>query len=139
MPLFNYKGVMHTGSFQSYCWQYAKKIDNSSTNDFFNPLGTVMNSNESGPCLFFELTRHENSQIVYPSEEDVFATAAKVVQANDGDNVLLVKGGKQHREQIEDIVKRDSLETMVEQDKELLWKLRFVKCSDFESLCICYH
>ena len=89
-----------------------------------------MNSNESGPCLFFELTKHENSQIVYPSEEDVFATAAKVVQANDGDNVLLVKGGKQHREQIEDIVKRDSLETMVEQDKELLWKLRFVKCSD---------
>ena len=124
MPLFNYKGIMHTGSFQKYCWQYAKKIDNSS-NDFFNPLGTVINSNESGPCLAFELTKHENSQIVYPSEEDVFATAAKVVQANDGDNVLLVKGGKQHREQIEDIVKRDSLETMVEQDKELLWKLRF--------------
>lgn len=115
---------MHTGSFRKYCWRYTKKIDNRS-NDFFNPLGTVINSNESGPCLAFELTKHENGQIVYPSEEDVFATAAKVVQANDGDNVLLVKGGKQHREQIEDIIKRDSLETMVEQDKELLWKLRF--------------
>ena len=80
MPLFNYKGFLHSGSFRIYCWQHNKKND-SSENITFNPLGTVMNSNESGPCLAFELTKHDNSRpVVYPSEEDVFEKAANDIK-----------------------------------------------------------
>jgi len=128
MPLFNYKGVLNTGYFRLYCWQYAKKSEKS--NISFNPLGTVINSNESGPCLAFELDKVNNrngGMILYPSEDIVFETAARVIEGSqDGDdNVLLVKGGKQHKEQMEDIIKRDSLASMYEEDKELLWKLRY--------------
>ena len=101
----------------------------------FNPLGTVINSIESGPCLAFEIDNKTNNRsgdmVLYPSEDIVFETAAKVIQGSpDGDdNVLLVKGGKRHKEQMEDIIKRDSLASMFEEDKELLWKLRYVYLS----------
>ena len=92
---------------------------------FLNPLGTVMNSNETGPCLAFELEKYGNKVVKYPSEDKVLEKAAQVVEWNsEGEHILLVKGGKQHKEQIQEIINRDSLAYMYEEDKELLWKLR---------------
>lgn len=110
--------------------------------NFFNPLGTVMSSNDNGPCLVFELMNFKNT-VVYPSEDIVLEIAAKCIEGvgADGENPLLVKGGKQHREQIEEIIRRDSLASMFEEDMELLWKLRsiffvFVLWFSFCTVCI---
>ena len=95
------------------------------TQNLLNPLGTVASSgNENGPCIVIEFMKFAHT-VAYPSDDIVFEIAAKSVAGRDASkHPYLVKGGKQHRMQIEEIIKKDSLASMFEEDKELLWLLR---------------
>lgn len=129
IPVFNYKGMLNSGSCRLYCWQSGVKMASNSQN-FLNPLGTVASSgNENGPCIVIEFMNFVHT-VVYPSDDFIFEIAAKSVASRDN-HPFLVKGGKQHRQKIEEIIKRDSLASMFEEDKELLWKLRAECCHDY--------
>ena len=119
-------GMLNTGQCRLPCWQNSPKMD-SDPNNLLNPLGTVATSgNEKGPCVHIEFMKFAHT-IKYPDDDFVFEIAAKSVSSLDpSKNPYLVKGGKQHRKQIEEIIRKDALMTMFEGDKELLWKLRFI-------------
>ena len=125
MPIFNYKGYLKTGTCVLYCWQYSMGRQNE-TQSFLNPLGTVASSgNEIGPCLIIKLTEFAHP-VVYPSEEKVLEYAADMIKTDDPQaHPYLRRGGKLHRQQIEEVIQRDTLSPMYEKEKELMWLLRY--------------
>ncbi|XP_065644549.1 phosphatidylinositol 4,5-bisphosphate 3-kinase catalytic subunit beta isoform isoform X2 [Hydra vulgaris] len=131
MPIFNYKAYLKTGTCALYCWQYSIGRKNENQN-FLNPLGTVASSgDENGACLIIKLTEFAHP-VVYPSEEKIIQYAADKIKAEqvngDQPHPYLRRGGKLHRQQIEEVIQRDTLLPMFEKEKELMWLLR-VECS----------
>ena len=66
----------------------------------------------------------------YPQDEIIFEAAASCVKSqteNFSNNPLLARGSRRHRMQIEEIIKKDALSSMSDDDKDLLWTLRYDK------------
>ena len=66
----------------------------------------------------------------YPQDETIFELAACCVKSmtdNLSNNPLLARGSSRHRMQIEEIIKKDALSSMSDDDKDLLWTLRYGK------------
>jgi len=129
VTMFDYNGILRSGSQRLHAFVCHGKdcIDSP-----LNPLGTVLSHSgqENGPCLLIEFTKFAEP-VSYPPDDKIFELAAKEIEHGPGGNPLTVKGSKQHMASIDDIIKRDMLLPMFEQDKELLWVLRAECCNEY--------
>eukprot|EP00794_Sanderia_malayensis_P015189 gene15189-16756_t len=133
ITMFDYKGLLRSGPTKLYCWPCHGNECNGTP---LHPLGTVVsNSNqESSPCLLFDFTKFAEP-VSYPTDDKILELAATTVQSRNGLNDLMTKGNKEHKKLIKEIIGRDPLLPIIEQDKELLWFLRAECCNDYpESL-----
>lgn len=99
----------------------------SDTKCFDHPFRTVSqnNENENGAAIGVEFMKFEHP-VEYPTDEEVHAMAAKVIWGKDGaSNPYHTSGGKLLA-LVEEIVKKDTLADLLEEEKELLWLLRYV-------------
>lgn len=130
LPLFNHKGILQSGQIRLPCWQYGLSKVSKKEVKILNPLGTVAtSSNENGPCIYIDLMNFAHT-VRYPQDEIIFEAAASCVKSqteNFSNNPLLARGSRRHRMQIEEIIKKDALSSMSDDDKDLLWTLRYDK------------
>ena len=74
--IFDYEGLLKTGSFTLYMWTYAEDVQNE---EIMNPLGTVVsNPNvDHATALTLAFTKFQDTKLVqYPKMEDICAAAA---------------------------------------------------------------
>ena len=119
MPIFSYKGLLKTGSNRLYCWTTVgkKKFDG------LNPLFTVACSgNENGPCIIIDCIKFI-CPVSYPNEDEILSKA--VSTACLFQSPYTTSTSKSLVSRMEEIIKKDSLASLFEEEKELLWHLRY--------------
>lgn len=118
VSLFDYKSVLLSGRVNLHLWPVPKGMD-----ELLNPLGsTGSNPNREAPCLVIEFDRFPG-QVTYPCMADIddFVVFTEP-QFHEDDPYVWTDLEK---EQVHEIIKRDPLSEISEQDKLLLWKLRY--------------
>nr|CAH0099295.1 unnamed protein product [Daphnia galeata] len=81
--IFDYEGLLKTGSFTLYMWTYAEDVQNE---EIMNPLGTVVsNPNvDHATALTLAFTKFQDTKLVqYPKMEDICAAAANFRDESD--------------------------------------------------------
>ncbi|XP_013776261.1 phosphatidylinositol 4,5-bisphosphate 3-kinase catalytic subunit alpha isoform-like [Limulus polyphemus] len=129
--LFDFKNRLLSERVSIHLWTMPKGMD-----ELLNPLGSSgSNPNKDSPCLEIEFDRFSNT-VVFPSMDQV-EEYAKFVSKLDRNNDIQ-KGSsftkvsdfgtdlitQADQEQLKDVILRDPLSEISEQEKELLWKLR---------------
>ena len=100
----------------------------SNSKFFAHPLRTVSQNknesgNESGAAIGVEFMKFEHP-VIYPTDAKVYEMAAKSIEGKDNtSNPFHTRGGKLLK-QVEEIIRRDTLADLLEEEKELLWLLR---------------
>ncbi|ELU18517.1 hypothetical protein CAPTEDRAFT_18019 [Capitella teleta] len=111
IPIFDYKGVLRTGPQVMYMWSITD--DDILSEELLNPLGTV----EQNPLTKYAVCINcifENYNLDGPIYFPPFDTM----------NVDAVNKEK-HLEQLRVMIARDPLHQLHEQDKELIWLLKY--------------
>lgn len=126
----DFKSCLQSGMARLYCWFNYGKLD--SEIGLLNPLGTVASSeNEGGPCIVINCMKFSN-QVAYPMEEEIIELAQCAAARASVQNPT---ASRQQLSHIEEIIKKDILASLFDEEKELLWQFRNVCRSDYpESL-----
>ncbi|XP_054919880.2 phosphatidylinositol 4,5-bisphosphate 3-kinase catalytic subunit alpha isoform-like [Dermacentor andersoni] len=120
VSLFDYKSVLLSGRVNLHLWPVPKGMD-----ELLNPLGsTGSNPNREAPCLVIELDRF-SGQVVFPSMEQIEEYASFVSPLESTGEESPENWTDNDKDQIHEIIKRDPLSEISEQEKMLLWRMRY--------------
>ncbi|KAH8038387.1 hypothetical protein HPB51_001501 [Rhipicephalus microplus] len=93
--------------------------------ELLNPLGsTGSNPNREAPCLVIELDRF-SGQVVFPTMEQIEEYASFVSPLESMGEESPENWTENDKDQIHEIIKRDPLSEILEQEKMLLWRMRY--------------
>ena len=115
----DFKGNLRVGLSRLHCWSNFGKIKNDDY--FLNPVGTVASSeNENGPCIVIDTMRFANT-VSYPPVDDIYKVAINTSSHDQAENY---KPNDQEIFELQEVISKDSLASLYDEEKELLWKLR---------------
>ncbi|KAI0229642.1 Phosphatidylinositol 4,5-bisphosphate 3-kinase catalytic subunit beta [Lamellibrachia satsuma] len=147
IPLFDFRGIMKTGCHTLYMWP-ANDDDMLSEETVLNPIGTVTQNTQAHCAVCLTVTFHNYNQpgpITYPSFEKVLEVAAQHTDFTKGGKVFKTMASREdcirqncqtvmldvnvvnkgHLESLRVMVERDPLSALHEQEKEMVWNLRY--------------
>ncbi len=119
--LFDYTNRLQAGNLRLYLWPLPQGHD-----ELLNPFGqTGSNPNKDAPCLELEFDRFKYS-LVFPQFQEISEYAMYVAPQYDTPSVFdsFEDPSEEEAKQLDEIIRRDTLHEMSEQDKELVWKYR---------------
>ncbi|XP_033641996.1 phosphatidylinositol 4,5-bisphosphate 3-kinase catalytic subunit alpha isoform-like [Asterias rubens] len=119
--LFDYTNRLQAGNLRLYLWPLPQGHD-----ELLNPFGqTGSNPNKDAPCLELEFDRFKYS-LVFPQFQEISEYAMYVAPQYDTTSVFdsFEDPSEEEAKQLDEIIRRDTLHEMSEQDKELVWKYR---------------
>ncbi|KAK2184803.1 hypothetical protein NP493_252g03001 [Ridgeia piscesae] len=137
--------ILKTGRHTLYMWP-ANDDDMMSEETLLNPIGTVTQNNQAHCAVCLAVTFHNYNQpgpITYPNFEKVLEVAAQHTDFAKGSKVVKTQGSqedcvrqtchqtamlgvtKDHLEMLRVMIERDPLSTLHEQEKEMVWRLRY--------------
>lgn len=115
--LFDFKNRLLSERVSMYLWPMPKGMD-----ELLNPLGTTgSNPNKDSPCLEIEFDRFSNT-VIFPSIEEIEEYASYIKKMSKNEEQKQVT--KSELEQLKELILRDPLSEISEQEKELLWQMR---------------
>lgn len=115
--LFDYKDKLLMDRVSVHLWAMPKGMD-----ELLNPIDTTgSNPNKDSPCLELQFDRF-GSTVVYPSFKEVEDYAEFASKLEKGDSLTF--SDESDIDMLKEIIERDPLSEISEQEKELLWKLR---------------
>lgn len=120
IQLFNFNNRLQADKQSLYLWPMPQGMD-----DLLNPIGPPMsNPNKDCPCLEIEFD-HFSHPLVYPPESH-FEQLARMVSLKEYQNGLMqpAEVNTLDKAALEEIISKDPLSDISEQEKELLWKMR---------------
>lgn len=145
LPVYDYVGKLRSGQNTLFMWSVTD--DDMLTEEFLNPIGTVEcnpNSSDAVQLTFTFCDYNLEEPIYFPPFLRVLEVAAENSQFHDihngmdldeltealkykFDQLMLDVNtvNKYHLEQLRIMIDRDSLTTMLEQEKEMMWNLRY--------------
>ncbi|KAI8795508.1 phosphatidylinositol 4 5-bisphosphate 3-kinase catalytic subunit alpha isoform-like isoform X2 [Biomphalaria glabrata] len=147
LQLFDFNKRHLTGKYSLYMWSMPQGMD-----DLLNPIGIPgSNPQKDCPCLEIEFDRFLHP-LSYPPDS-YFEQLANVVMIKEAQQGHPAKPTENELRCLDEIIEKDPLSDISEQDKALLWKLReicltrpkalpkllsAVKWSDRESVALLY-
>ncbi|CAL8343536.1 unnamed protein product [Arctogadus glacialis] len=118
--VFDYKGQLKTGDVILHSWSsFPDELE-----EMLNPIGTIQTNpyTENATELHVHFQEYSSHPIVFPPFDKILEKAAEIAKAND--LVPMGRGGKKFHIELKEIMERDPLSQLCENEKDLIWTLR---------------
>ncbi|MEQ2270636.1 Phosphatidylinositol 4,5-bisphosphate 3-kinase catalytic subunit beta isoform, partial [Xenotaenia resolanae] len=118
--VFDYKGQLKTGDDILHCWSsFPDELE-----EMLNPIGTIQTNpyTENATELHIHFPGYSPHPIVFPPFDKILEKAAQIARASDC--VSIGRGGKKFHIELKEIMERDPLSQLCENEKDLIWTLR---------------
>lgn len=118
--VFDYKGQLKTGDVVLHSWSsFPDELE-----EMLNPIGTIQTNpyTENATELHIQFLEYSQHPVVFPPFDKILEKAAEIAKANDC--VPVGRGGKKFRIELKEIMERDPLSQLCENEKDLIWTLR---------------
>uniref|UniRef100_H3D9Z7 phosphatidylinositol-4,5-bisphosphate 3-kinase n=1 Tax=Tetraodon nigroviridis TaxID=99883 RepID=H3D9Z7_TETNG len=118
--VFDYKGQLKTGDIILHCWSsFPDELE-----EMLNPIGTVQTNpyTENATALHISFPEFSSHPIIFPPFDKILEKAAEIVGASD--YASMGRGGKKFHIELKEIMERDALSQLCENEKDLIWTLR---------------
>ncbi|XP_016887681.1 phosphatidylinositol 4,5-bisphosphate 3-kinase catalytic subunit beta isoform isoform X2 [Cynoglossus semilaevis] len=118
--VFDYKGHLKTGDINLHCWSsFPDELE-----EMLNPIGTVQTNpyTENATALCIHFPEYSSHPVVFPPFDKILEKAAEIVGASDCSP--MGRGGKKFYIELKEIMERDPLSQLCENEKDLIWTLR---------------
>ncbi|KAK1899852.1 Phosphatidylinositol 45-bisphosphate 3-kinase catalytic subunit beta isoform, partial [Dissostichus eleginoides] len=119
--VFDYKGQLKTGDIILHCWSsFPDELE-----EMLNPIGTIQTNpyTENATALHIHFPEYSSHSIIFPPFDKILEKAAEIAGASDG--VPMGRGGKKFHIELKEIMERDPLSQLCENEKDLIWTLRY--------------
>uniref|UniRef100_A0A8C2XMM6 Phosphatidylinositol 4,5-bisphosphate 3-kinase catalytic subunit beta isoform n=1 Tax=Cyclopterus lumpus TaxID=8103 RepID=A0A8C2XMM6_CYCLU len=119
--VFDYKGQLKTGDIILHCWSsFPDELE-----EMLNPIGTIQTNpyTENATSLHINFPEYSSHSIVFPPFDKILEKAAEIARASDC--VSMGRGGKKFHIELKEIMERDPLSQLCENEKDLIWTLRY--------------
>uniref|UniRef100_A0AAY4D9U8 phosphatidylinositol-4,5-bisphosphate 3-kinase n=1 Tax=Denticeps clupeoides TaxID=299321 RepID=A0AAY4D9U8_9TELE len=119
--VFDYKGLLKTGDVVLYCWSsFPDELE-----EMLNPIGTVQTNPYTENATAIHITFPEYSQIsvIFPPFDKILEKAAEMARGSDCPP--MGRGGKKFHIELKEIMDREPLSQLCENEKDLIWTLRY--------------
>ncbi|XP_051963061.1 phosphatidylinositol 4,5-bisphosphate 3-kinase catalytic subunit beta isoform-like [Xyrauchen texanus] len=119
--VFNYRGHLKTGDIILHCWSsFPDELE-----EMLNPIGTIQTNpyTENATELHISFPEYSTQPVVFPPFDKILEKAAEIVGAND--SMTMGRGGKKFYIELKEIMERDPLSQLCENEKDLIWTLRY--------------
>ncbi|XP_031695424.1 phosphatidylinositol 4,5-bisphosphate 3-kinase catalytic subunit beta isoform-like [Anarrhichthys ocellatus] len=119
--VFDYKGHLKTGDIILHCWSsFPDELE-----EMLNPIGTIQTNpyTENATALHIHFPEYSSHSIVFPPFDKILEKAADIAGASDCGT--MGRGGKKFHIELKEIMERDPLSQLCENEKDLIWTLRY--------------
>ncbi|XP_068173009.1 phosphatidylinositol 4,5-bisphosphate 3-kinase catalytic subunit beta isoform isoform X2 [Antennarius striatus] len=119
--VFDYKGQLKTGDIVLHCWSsFPDELE-----EMLNPIGTIQTNpyTENATALQIHFPEYSSHSIVFPPFDKILEKAAEIAKASDC--LTMGRGGKKFHIELKEIMERDALSQLCENEKDLIWTLRY--------------
>ncbi|XP_044145172.1 phosphatidylinositol 4,5-bisphosphate 3-kinase catalytic subunit beta isoform isoform X1 [Bufo gargarizans] len=120
--VFDYKGQLKTGDHVLHGWSsFPDELE-----EMLNPMGTVRTNpfTENATALHIKFTEYSKVGIYYPPFDKILEKAAEIARQSDSIS-MSGRGGKKFNIELKEIMERDPLCQLCENEKDLIWTLRY--------------
>uniref|UniRef100_A0A665VZ51 Phosphatidylinositol-4,5-bisphosphate 3-kinase n=1 Tax=Echeneis naucrates TaxID=173247 RepID=A0A665VZ51_ECHNA len=107
--VFDYKGQLKTGDINLHCWSsFPDELE-----EMLNPIGTIQTNpyTENATALYIHFPEYSSHPVVFPPFDKVSWGPGR--------------GGKKFHIELKEIMERDPLSQLCENEKDLIWTLRY--------------
>uniref|UniRef100_A0A670JJ63 Phosphatidylinositol 4,5-bisphosphate 3-kinase catalytic subunit beta isoform n=1 Tax=Podarcis muralis TaxID=64176 RepID=A0A670JJ63_PODMU len=119
--VFDFKGQLKTGDLILYSWSsFPDELE-----EMLNPMGTVQTNpyTENATALQIKFQEYSKFPIYYPPFDKILEKAAEIARNNDSSG--MGRGGKKFYIELKEIMERDPLSQLCENEMDLIWTLRY--------------
>nr|XP_046170705.1 phosphatidylinositol 4,5-bisphosphate 3-kinase catalytic subunit beta isoform-like [Oncorhynchus gorbuscha] len=119
--VFDYKGQLKTGDIILHSWSsFPDELE-----EMLNPIGTIQTNpyTENTTALHIHLPDYNPHPILFPPFDKILEKAAEI--AGSSDCLPMGRGGKKFHIELKEIMERDPLSQLCENEKDLIWTLRY--------------
>uniref|UniRef100_A0A8C3TWN8 Phosphatidylinositol 4,5-bisphosphate 3-kinase catalytic subunit beta isoform n=1 Tax=Catharus ustulatus TaxID=91951 RepID=A0A8C3TWN8_CATUS len=120
--VFDYKGHLRSGELVLHSWSsFPDELE-----EMLNPMGTVQTNpyTENATALHIRFQEYSKQPVNYPPFDKILEKAAEI--ARNSDNAAMAgRGGKKFYVVLKDIMERDPLSQLCENEMDLIWTLRY--------------
>lgn len=119
--VFDYRGQLKTGDMILHCWSsFPDELE-----EMLNPIGTIQTNpyTENATELHISFHMYSTQPVVFPPFDKILEKAADIVGASD--SMTMGRGGKKFYIELKEIMERDPLSQLCENEKDLIWTLRY--------------
>uniref|UniRef100_A0A3Q3VYB7 Phosphatidylinositol 4,5-bisphosphate 3-kinase catalytic subunit beta isoform n=1 Tax=Mola mola TaxID=94237 RepID=A0A3Q3VYB7_MOLML len=119
--VFDYKGQLKTGDIILHCWSsFPDELE-----EMLNPIGTIQTNpyTENATALHISFPEYSSHSIIFPPFDKILEKAAEI--AGSSDCASMGRGGKKFHIELKEIMERDALSQLCENEKDLIWTLRY--------------
>ncbi|MBN3300650.1 PK3CB kinase, partial [Amia calva] len=120
--VFDYRGQLKTGDIILHSWSsFPDELE-----EMLNPIGTVQTNpyTENATALHIHFPEHSKSTIIFPLFDKILEKAAEIARHSDC-MPMVGRGGKKFHIELKEIMERDPLSQLCENEKDLIWTLRY--------------
>uniref|UniRef100_A0A8D2ZCU7 phosphatidylinositol-4,5-bisphosphate 3-kinase n=1 Tax=Scophthalmus maximus TaxID=52904 RepID=A0A8D2ZCU7_SCOMX len=118
--VFDYKGQLKTGDINLHCWSsFPDELE-----EMLNPIGTIQTNpyTENATALYIHFPEYSSHPVIFPPFDKILEKAAEIAGASD---CFPGRGGKKFHIELKEIMERDPLSQLCENEKDLIWTLRW--------------
>uniref|UniRef100_A0A8C7TJE0 Phosphatidylinositol 4,5-bisphosphate 3-kinase catalytic subunit beta isoform n=1 Tax=Oncorhynchus mykiss TaxID=8022 RepID=A0A8C7TJE0_ONCMY len=119
--VFDYKGQLKTGDIILHSWSsFPDELE-----EMLNPIGTIQTNpyTENSTALHIHLPDYNPHPILFPPFDKILEKAAEIAGSSDCSS--MGRGGKKFHIELKEIMERDPLSQLCENEKDLIWTLRY--------------
>ncbi|TUE70084.1 Phosphatidylinositol 4,5-bisphosphate 3-kinase catalytic subunit beta isoform [Bagarius yarrelli] len=121
MMVFDYRGQLKTGDIILHTWSsFPDELE-----EMLNPIGTTQTNpyTENATALHIRLPEYSTHPLTFPPFDKILEKAADI--AGSADSMSMGRGGKKFYIELKEIMERDPLSQLCENEKDLIWTLRY--------------
>ncbi|XP_066475481.1 phosphatidylinositol 4,5-bisphosphate 3-kinase catalytic subunit beta isoform [Tiliqua scincoides] len=120
--VFDFKGQLKTGDHVLHSWSsFPDELE-----EMLNPMGTVQTNpyTENATALHIKFQEYSKLPIYYPPFDKILEKAAEIARHSDSSG-MAGRGGKKFHIELKEIMERDPLSQLCENEMDLIWTLRY--------------
>uniref|UniRef100_A0A8C0B080 Phosphatidylinositol 4,5-bisphosphate 3-kinase catalytic subunit beta isoform n=1 Tax=Buteo japonicus TaxID=224669 RepID=A0A8C0B080_9AVES len=120
--VFDYKGQLKNGELVLHSWSsFPDELE-----EMLNPMGTVQTNpyTENATALHVKFHEYSKQPINYPPFDKILEKAAEIARSSDN-AAMAGRGGKKFYIVLKEIMERDPLSQLCENEMDLIWTLRY--------------
>lgn len=120
--VFDFKGQLKTGDHVLHSWSsFPDELE-----EMLNPMGTVQTNpyTENATALHIKFQDYSKLPIYYPPFDKILEKAAEIARNSDSSG-MAGRGGKKFHIELKEIMERDPLSQLCENEMDLIWTLRY--------------